>query len=164
MPTVKTKDTDKGYKAILSEIKKLADMRLAVGVVGPKANYQYTKKATLADVATFNEYGTRNIPARPFMRSAFDENLPGYQSFFVKILPTVGRGKTARQALSLIGMKMVGDIQKKIVDIRTPENAPATIARKGFDNPLIHTGRMRQSITYMIRSGPLPGQTKVTKP
>jgi hypothetical protein len=144
-------DKDKGLNAIRAELKKLATLRLAVGVVGAPANYQVSKNATLADIATFNEYGTKTIPARSFMRSAFDENVAGYQSFFVKVIPTIGRGNTGKKALSLLGLKMVSDIQRKIVAIRTPANSEATIARKGFDNPLIHTGRLRQSITFEIR-------------
>jgi hypothetical protein len=35
-----------------------------------------------------------------------------------------------------------------------PPNAPATIARKGSDRPLIHTGELRRSIVYVIRNAP----------
>ncbi len=58
--------------------------------------------------------------------------------------------KTVEGALSLFGERVVGDIKKKITSIREPANAPSTVAGKGFDNPLIHTGTMRNRIKKRV--------------
>lgn len=42
-------------------------------------------------------------------------------------------------------------IQKEIVNGDFVPNSPETIKRKGSDKPLIDTGRMRQSINYVIQ-------------
>jgi len=143
------KDKDKGFKSITEEIKAFNGLTLTVGILSSAG--QHPSGANMADIATFNEFGTRNIPARSFLRSTFDENADDYQSFIARLAGTLGKSKSAKQAAELLGLKMVGDVQKKIVDVRTPPNAPATIAKKGFDNPLIQTGRLRQSIAYEVK-------------
>ena len=44
-----------------------------------------------------------------------------------------------------------GLIQRKIVDGTFEPNAPSTIRKKGSSRPLIDTGRMRQSVNFIIR-------------
>ena len=42
-------------------------------------------------------------------------------------------------------------VQKEIVDGSFEPNAESTIKKKGSDKPLIDTGTMRQSVTYVVR-------------
>lgn len=145
------KDTDKGWDAFKAEMAQLAGSTIRVGVLGNDAKSKTPgDDATLAEIATFNEFGTSTIPARSFMRSTFDEN--GYYApFTTKVLKSVVAGRTsAANALQIVGLKIQSDVQKKIVALKSPPNAPATIAKKGSSNPLIDTGRLRQSITYEV--------------
>ena len=45
----------------------------------------------------------------------------------------------------------VGLVQEKIESGSYEPNAPSTIRKKKSDKPLIDTGRMRQSVKYVIR-------------
>jgi len=59
-------------------------------------------------------------------------------------------GRSPDRSLRRLGSVAVGDVQRTIRDIKQPPNAPSTIRKKGSDNPLIDTGRLRQSIEYAI--------------
>ena len=36
--------------------------------------------------------------------------------------------------------------------MKTPENAPSTIAKKGSSNPLIDTGEMRSKVSHEVKN------------
>ena len=60
-------------------------------------------------------------------------------------------GGTAEQSLKQIGVFGVGLVQEKIESGSYEPNAPSTIRKKKSDKPLIDTGKMRQSVKYVIR-------------
>lgn len=102
---------------------------------------------TVADVATFNEFGTSRIPQRSFIRAWFDES----QDFIAKTLQSQMRlvlaGKLdAETAAERIALACEGSMKQRISRGIPPPNAPATIARKGSSKPLIHTGQLRNAI------------------
>jgi|SRR5579875_352496 len=91
------------------------------------------------------------IPERSFIRSTFDEKENDWYQFIETELEKVIYGEiTGKQLLDRIGARITADIQKKIRDIHDPPNAPLTVKNKGFDNPLIHTGQLRQHVTWII--------------
>ena len=98
----------------------------------------------LVDIAMFNELGTVHIPSRPFLRDSVDAFLQSMRTQLVK-------GGSAEDVLKKIGVFQKGLIQKEIVNGDFVPNSPETIKRKGSDKPLIDTGRMRQSINYVIQ-------------
>ena len=49
-----------------------------------------------------------------------------------------------------IGVFQKGLVQAEIVDGDFEPNAPSTIKKKGSDKPLIDTGKMRQSVNFVI--------------
>lgn len=95
---------------------------------------------------------TIHIPSRPFMRSSFDENMGKIDKFAQDAIARAVIAKISfRQALDLIGQKMTGLIQRKIVSGPWTPNAPSTIKKKKSSRPLIDTGRLRQSIRHVVR-------------
>ena len=69
--------------------------------------------------------------------------------------PTLGRilkanNYNAELSLSLMGEYVKGQLQKSIRDLKTPVNAPSTVQKKGFDDPLIDTGHMINSVDYEV--------------
>ncbi len=92
-----------------------------------------------------------NIPERSFMRSTFDEKNREWTRFANTMIPRVLAGELSIDVLfDRLGQRMVSDVQAKIRDISSPPNAPITRENKGSSNPLIDSGRMRQSITYKV--------------
>ena len=92
-----------------------------------------------------------NIPERSFLRSTFDEKEKEWFQYSLMLLKQLMIGKTtAREMCEKLGARMQKDIQRKMREIKTPPNSPSTIAKKGSNNPLIDTGRLRQSVVYKV--------------
>lgn len=89
------------------------------------------------------------IPARPWL-------VPGVQSGTVEYLRAIEKGVKKGDNLDMVldrlGIIAVGKVQQYMTDLKTPPNAPSTIAKKGSSNPLIDSGMLRGSVTYSISS------------
>lgn len=122
-------------------------------------------EADIVEIAAWNEMGTEYIPARPFLRQSVDNNGAQIAATCKKQIEAIIRGQaTAETALKTIGAMQVGLVQKEIRDGDFAPNAPITrnggwmhrngksfyVEGKGSDQPLIDTGRMRQSVHYVI--------------
>lgn len=105
----------------------------------------------ICDVAMWNELGTVNIPSRPFLRNSVDENENKIKSFLKSKKNDIVNGVSAEQILKEIGLFQKNLIQEKITEGDFTPNAPSTIKKKGSSKPLIDTGRMRQSVNYVIQ-------------
>ncbi len=145
----KTKVVDKGFKRIRKDLKKVDGASVDVGILGGSGN---VKKGTftVAALAATQEFGTRKagknkniiIPERSFLRSTFDSKKQKYMKVLKSLHGDILLGKkTVVGALALFGDRVVGDVKRKITDIKTPPNAPSTLKRKyPKNNPLIETG------------------------
>jgi|AntRauTorckE6833_2_1112554.scaffolds.fasta_scaffold57408_1 hypothetical protein len=92
------------------------------------------------------------IPERAFMRGAFDKRKNKMQKQAEKILNDVLMMKTpAKAAMNSLGQIIVTQVQEYMTNLRTPPNAEATQKAKGSSNPLINSGKLRDSIDYKIR-------------
>lgn len=153
---LRTKDTDKGFKQALAQmqIAKRGPV-VQIGFQGREAETMHPESqgtATIADVATFNEFGTSKVPERSFIRSTMDENKGALLTLNRELFYMISAGKTTTQkALTILGIKIKALIQKKITDLRTPPNAASTIRQKRSSNPLIDTGVMRASVTHTVK-------------
>ena len=91
------------------------------------------------------------IPERSYLRAWFDENVDVLQATMERLIGQVVEGKiSGRAALETIGGYVVTHVQAYMVDLKTPPNAPSTIARKGSSNPLIDTGQLKDAITWRV--------------
>lgn len=105
----------------------------------------------MCDIAMWNELGTESTPARPFLRKSMDENGEKIGAFCQSEIQKVAQGGTAQSALEALGVFGKGLVQEKISTGDFEPNAPSTIRKKGSDKPLIDTGRLRQSVNYIIK-------------
>lgn len=143
-------DHDLGFRKIVSGLKDLDSVEIVVGVL---RNAGKEKNGTdLVEVAAYNEFGTKHIPSRPFIRIASDEHGDEWQDLSEQCVDAIIAGSMGKnQVLNLIGSKAKADIQKVIGDkSKLAPNSDATVLRKGSSAPLIDTGRLRQSINYRI--------------
>jgi len=103
------------------------------------------------DKAVYNEFGTRDIPERPFMRNGFREGTPELRRLARQLAGRIIAGTmTKEQALNRMGGKGKQLIQDSITDMRDPPNAQSTIDRKGSSNPLVDEGEMKGKVTWEI--------------
>jgi len=127
-------------------LKKLAKQKaiLSVGFWGDI----YSDGKSVASVAAFNEYGGGHTPPRPFMRNCVKRNRRKWRNSVQDRLPVILDMKKMAQEL---GEDMVEDLKYEIYLTNTPPNAPSTVKRKGFNKPLIDTGKMVNSVRMEVK-------------
>ena len=131
------------------ELEKLAGMEVRVGFQRGEASED--DGTDICDIAAWNELGTVNMPSRPFLRKSVDENKAKINEFLAGEMQGLADGIPAEQILKEIGLFQKDLIQEKITNGRFAKNASSTIRKKGSSKPLIDTGRMRQSVNYVIK-------------
>lgn len=144
------KDMTHEGKRFLQELRKLEKSEVRVGFqVGDNT---YDEGADVAEIAAYNELGSSDTPARPFMKQSFENHEDTLKAACDQANKTLASGGTAEQALNKIGVICKGLVQQEIVDGGFEPNAESTVKKKGSDKPLIDTGLMRQSVNYVIKS------------
>lgn len=142
-------DRDLGLKAFIRQLEQARRIEVVVGILEGYTNGD----ATIAEYAACNEYGTENIPERSFMRTSFDENVSKIQNDMNNEAGKVMASQSdVRSALSVIGMKHVDRVKRKIGSNIQPANHPETIRRKKSSRTLIDTGAMLNSVQYLVRA------------
>lgn len=130
-------------------LKELSSLEVRVGFQKGKATEE--DGTDICDVAAWNELGTENMPSRPFLRKSVDENEGKINSFLKSKKNDLISGSPARKILTDIGIFQKDLIQEKITNGTFAPNAESTIRKKKSSKPLIDTGRMRQSVNYVIQ-------------
>jgi hypothetical protein len=102
----------------------------------------YPDGTPVAAVAFWNEYGASG-PPRPFFRGMIAKESPGWGGKLKGALQHTGND--ADKALRIVGEDIQGALMQSINDFTSPALAASTIARKGFDKPLIDTAVMVNS-------------------
>lgn len=142
--------TIKGGAALEAKLRELAKKvesgkALRVGFLEGSA---YPDGTPVAAVAAWNNFGTRSIPARPFFTNMVAEKSGGWGDALAVNLKATGFD--AALSLARVGEGIKGQLQQSIVETNEPPLSPVTIARKGFEKPLIETGHMRNSVGYEV--------------
>lgn len=121
-------------------------------LIGTKAGVSYPQEGNapavkLADVARWNEFGTELIPPRPAFRVGVENATKDSKDLIAKYLLNLTDPKMTPQALKKLektfmtkmAMRCEKAVKKIIRDGATSPNAPATVAHKGFNKPLVET-------------------------
>ncbi|MCY1196913.1 hypothetical protein D9M72_82690 [compost metagenome] len=110
----------------------------------------YPDGTPVALVAAVNEFGRpdRNQPPRPFFRSMIAER----QKDWPRALGAVAKNNDydIDKTLGLMGEGIKGQLQESIQHMDSPPLSPVTVARKGFEKPLVDTGHMMNSVDYEV--------------
>lgn len=116
--------------------------------------------AHLTMIAVANHEGTRkngkvHIPARRFITAAMRKNkakLRSKRGPIAQGLDQLYRRRMAgREFLHSIGLYMTTEVQDAIMAFTTPANAALTVSIKGFNDPLVHTGKLAaEGISYKL--------------
>jgi hypothetical protein len=60
-------------------------------------------------------------------------------------------GYDGKAVLQFMGVKISEELQQSIAGWRYPGNRPSTIAKKGFDKPLVDTAHMQNSVDFEVK-------------
>lgn len=148
--------TDETLKAVEASIAELKKHEVLVGVPQEKSSRQ-GGKATNAELLFIHTNGSpaRGIPARPVLKPAIADDKERIVEMLGKAVDAATSGKKEEivPALERAGMYASGKCKAWFTNPSNgwkPNNAK-TIARKKSSRPLIDTGEMRKSITYIVK-------------
>lgn len=94
--------------------------------------------------AMWNNFGTRNIPRRPFYDNAMKKITAEYKK--LNLLSS----KDVKKVLSQFGAKAKQIIQQEILNGVYVPNAESTLKHKHGTKPLVDTGKMLKSVEYRV--------------
>ena len=150
-----------GGNKINTAIKSIMDKILkhnAVLVGVPSGTQPYEDGVQTAVIAAVQEFGSADgrIPERSFLRTPLRSAMKPLALIVKNQMPSVIDGKiTMHQLLNQLGAKGASVSQEAIADFIPPPLSPRTIAarrraNRPSDTPLLDTGHLRSSITYIV--------------
>lgn len=143
-------DIDRGWNKIMREVRSLDGAGVKVGILSDAV--AEPDGADMVTVAAVQEFGSpeHNIPARPFLRTTADRTGPLLQAVVDPAYQAVLAGGSARDFLYTVGAWYQGQMQVTLTVGPWAPNAPATIARKKSDRPLIDKGHLRSQVRFEV--------------
>ena len=136
-----TNNTDK----LLKQLESLFKKEITVGLHGDVGG-------DILSRGIYNEFGTKNIPERSFIRAGYDSEKKNIINDAEKLArKVVAMEIKPSTAANLLGDATKGRIQEFAIDLRDPPNAQSTVDAKGSSNPLVDTGQMIGSIDYKVK-------------
>ena len=119
----------------------------------PAGTGSYEDGAPIAVIGAVHEFGSADgtIPERSFLRVPLRQNAEDFKSVWRAQISKVVEGELSmHQVMSQLGARAVAVSQEAISEGIAPGNAESTVKRKGSSKPLIDTGQLRQSITFIV--------------
>lgn len=151
----------KSLTGLIKEMEYLTNHSVEIGILAiDKEKKGNDGETTILEYAVYNEFGTKHIPARPFMRNAVEDNSENIDSYIEKRIEAVLESQiTGRVALMQIGEYIRGLIIQSIATATnwaTPLSSKTLKAKlkKGSNNDktLIEDRFLIRSIRYQIVS------------
>ena len=102
----------------------------------------------VAQVAFWNEFGTKRAPPRPFMRHTVASKSPRWGNALGRALKA--SHYDARAALAMMGEGIQGQIRESIIAWADPPNSKLTQELKGKNSPLRDSGVMLRAVDYQV--------------
>lgn len=141
-----------GIQRKLMDIQRKLSQQKEVAIGLPASTGNAPDGTPIVQIGYWNEFGTKYIPERSFLRVPLRANQDEIAAIFRRLMQSVIAGElTLPQALDQIGAKGASISQEAISAGIDPPNAQSTIRRKKSSKPLIDTGAMRQAITWVVR-------------
>ena len=149
----RVRDVDKGFRRVVRQFRE-ANLEAAAGYPVGTTGTLASEGTPIWQYMTINEEGapSANIPARPFMGTAWDANVGRYTSIADAGIAQVMVGRTKVQDVMLrVAVEMANDIKRSIATGSFTPNAPSTIERKRSSRPLFDTGAALSAVAFEVR-------------
>jgi hypothetical protein len=122
-----------------------------------RRNLGFTKSGKIkwSKTATQATHHVDGIPARPFLEEGIGDGAANIQKRIEKYYDKKLNGQSADTELRSIGAVAVGSVQDFVKGDyykSTCPNSETTIFAKGSDTPLIDTGQLINSLTYVVKN------------
>lgn len=116
--------------------------------VGFLENAKYPDGKSVAMIAAIQDFGSGNIPSRPFFRNMIAAKQGEWPAGIALQLRETNYD--VKQTLDRVGAAVAGQLRQSIIDTNEPPLAESTIRRKGFEKPLIDTSHMINSVDFEV--------------
>lgn len=97
------------------------------------------------------EFGTSKMPPRPFFRNMIAAKSGEWPDGIAYQLKATDYN--TRLTLERTGEAIKGQLKESMLDLWTPPLSPVTIAKKGFEKPLIEHGDTINAISWEVNMG-----------
>lgn len=148
---------DRVWRELRLTIKEVSKIAVRVGIIGDQAGALHNGGPfTNAEIGAIHEYGApgAGIPERPFVRSTFTFRRAELIELQAAAARAIIEGRLRpEKAIALIGAWGAGAVREQILKYGAflfAPLAPSTIARKGSSQPLVETGQMVRSISFVV--------------
>ncbi len=150
--------SDRGAKKLAKTLRELGSYDLMIGVQGRSGAKIYPNRKqeiNVASVAYYQEFGTKAINSRSFLRRTMFERRRAIEKSLERAARKAVETGNVLRSLSEAGEEIVEMVRTTILSSKSwaKPNEPSTVAKKGFDWPLVETGLLsEESISYTIRT------------
>jgi hypothetical protein len=140
----KITERDTGLKALMKRLGDGGAGEVTVGIHEEEGAAPHGDDTTVADVALFQEFGTSNQEAQPFLRTWADENEQGHREQLKSVAEQVfaGRAPNVAAAMKRFGLGAAIDLRKHMAGMPGVE--------EGDPTPLDDTGLLIKSVTAKV--------------
>lgn len=159
---MKVTKTDRGWDKLMRWAA-AAHVKVKVGIVGDEADQpagddEEGGDLTMAELGAIHEYGSEDgtIPQRSFIRRTFEQDrIKELIAFQRKLLTAMLAGHVSpEQATKMLGVWCATEVRKTITEGRVePPLSEITIEHKGSSKPLVDTGALVRSISWVVADG-----------
>ena len=142
---LKLKTSAKVYN--MQDNSQLEPLEIESGAFEDIPHYSGMSTAALYEILLYGTKGGR-IPPRDvlaFMNAFMESNVDTLARMYIENIS--GGSDTVGHA---VGSYINSQHQKYIYGFASPHNAPSTVKQKGFDDPLVDSGALAESIFYSI--------------
>lgn len=141
------------FVAYEKNLQHFKDSVVKAGVLAKDGSKQHSEGITVFQIGMIHEFGApeKNIPRRSFIRVPIENNIKEITKLIENNHKLVSENSmSAKVALDRIGLKAQNTIKESFRNNDWKANSEATIKRKGSSRPLIDTGQLIGSISYIV--------------
>lgn len=148
------------WRDVMKKVQTLGGAKgVKVGIIERSTN-SHTGES-IGFYAACNEFGTKNIPARPFMRMTAEKHMREWARLFRSVTSDklIENPGIAKRAFAAIGRVAMADMRDMIKSSMPPPNAKPYAEWKakkpgsesgGYAGTLVYTGQMLQTINFRL--------------
>ena len=141
------------FVAYEKNLQQFKDSVVKAGVLAKDGSKQHSEGITVFQIGMIHEFGVpeKNIPRRSFIRVPIENNIKEITKLIENNHKLVSENAmSAKVALDRIGIKAQNTIKESFRNNDWKANSRATVKRKGSSRPLIDTGQLIGSISYIV--------------
>lgn len=141
------------FIAYEKNLQQFKDSVVKAGILAKDGSENHSEGITVFQIGMIHEFGVpeKNIPRRSFIRVPIENNIKEITKLIENNHRLVSENvMSAKIALDRIGIKAQNTIKESFRNNNWKANSRATVKRKGSSRPLIDTGQLIGSISYIV--------------